>query len=82
MRCWRSLERLVIKFFLHISKEDQSDSSERLDDPSSSDFRKGDLIDRGHWDNTLRPTKDDPQRTIQNGPLVRRAVHNTWFRTW
>src|SRR4051794_37732832 len=51
---------VILKLFLYISKDEQKERlQERLDDPQKRwKFRKGDLIDRSHWDEYLAAYED------------------------
>lgn len=50
----------VLKFFLHISKDEQRQRlQERLEDPAKRwKFRKGDLADRARWDDYMEAYED------------------------
>jgi PPK2 family polyphosphate:nucleotide phosphotransferase len=73
----------VIKFFLHISKDEQKRRlQDRLDDPAKQwKFRKGDLIDRGHWDEYMNAYEDLLSRTSQKwAPWYIVPSDKKWFR--
>ena len=73
----------VLKFFLHISKEEQKRRlQDRLDDPSKQwKFRKGDLIDRAHWDEYMKAYEDILNRTSQKwAPWYVVPSDKKWFR--
>jgi PPK2 family polyphosphate:nucleotide phosphotransferase len=73
----------VLKFFLHISKDEQKKRlQERLDDPAKLwKFRKGDLLDRGHWDEYMKAYEDILNRTSQKwAPWYVVPSDKKWFR--
>ena len=64
----------VLKFFLHISKDEQKERLQaRLDDPQKQwKFRKGDLVDRALWDEYLRGLRGG---ALAHQPEARPLVH-------
>ena len=74
---------LVLKFFLHISKDEQKERLQaRLDDPLKRwKFRKGDLIDRGLWDGYMTAYEEALTRTSQkNAPWYIVPADKKWYR--
>jgi PPK2 family polyphosphate:nucleotide phosphotransferase len=73
----------VLKFFLHISKAEQKRRlQERLDDPAKQwKFRKGDLVDRAHWEEYMKAYEDILNRTSQKwAPWYVVPSDKKWFR--
>lgn len=73
----------ILKFFLHISKDEQKKRlQERLDDPDKRwKFRKGDLVDRSHWDEYMEAYEDLLSRTSQKwAPWYVVPADKKWFR--
>jgi len=73
----------VLKFFLYISKDEQKKRlQERLDDPAKRwKFRKGDLLDRAHWDDYMAAYEDLLQRTShKHAPWYIVPANKKWFR--
>jgi PPK2 family polyphosphate:nucleotide phosphotransferase len=73
----------VLKFFLHISKDEQKRRlQDRLDDPLKRwKFRKGDLIDRAHWDEYMAAYQEALSRTSQkNAPWYVVPADKKWYR--
>jgi PPK2 family polyphosphate:nucleotide phosphotransferase len=62
---------VVLKFFLHISRDEQKERLQaRLDDPLKRwKFRKGDLVDRAHWDEYMEAYEAALSRTSQKHAL-------------
>jgi len=74
---------VVLKFFLHISKEEQRERLQaRLDDPRKQwKFRKGDLIDRAHWDEYMAAYEEALARTSQkHAPWYVVPSDKKWYR--
>jgi PPK2 family polyphosphate:nucleotide phosphotransferase len=74
---------IILKFFLHISKDEQKQRlQERLDDPAKRwKFRKGDLADRGHWDEYMEAYEDLLSRTSKKwAPWYVVPSDKKWFR--
>ena len=73
----------VLKFFLHISRDEQKKRlQERLDDPAKRwKFRKGDLADRAHWADYMAAYEDLLHRTSQkHAPWYVVPANKKWFR--
>jgi PPK2 family polyphosphate:nucleotide phosphotransferase len=73
----------VLKFFLHISKDEQKERLQaRLDDPRKQwKFRKGDLVDRALWDEYLRAYEEALSRTSQkHAPWYVVPADKKWYR--
>lgn len=73
----------ILKFFLHISKDEQKKRlQERLDDPAKRwKFRKGDLADRAHWDEYMAAYEDLLSRTSKKcAPWYVVPSDKKWFR--
>jgi PPK2 family polyphosphate:nucleotide phosphotransferase len=73
----------LLKFFLHISKDEQKKRlQERLDDPAKQwKFRKGDLVDRGHWDEYMEAYEEVLHRTSHKwAPWHVVPANKKWFR--
>jgi PPK2 family polyphosphate:nucleotide phosphotransferase len=76
-------DTVVLKFFLHISKDEQRKRLQaRLDDPQKRwKFRKGDLIDRAHWDEYMDAYEDALSRTSQkHAPWYIVPADKKWYR--
>jgi PPK2 family polyphosphate:nucleotide phosphotransferase len=74
---------VILKFFLHISKDEQRERLQaRLDDPRKRwKFRKGDLIDRAHWDQYMEAYEDALARTTQkHAPWYIVPADKKWYR--
>ena len=90
--CWPRAAPPILKFFLHISKEEQRKRlQDRLDDPLKRwKFRLGDLEDRDHWDDYMEAYEDAPRphqpRSTPPGTSSRptRSGTATWWspRSW
>ena len=73
----------ILKFFLHISKDEQKQRlQERLDDPTKRwKFRKGDLVDRSKWDEYTEAYEDLLSRTSTKwAPWYVVPSNKKWFR--
>ena len=73
----------ILKFFLHISKDEQKERLQaRLDDPLKQwKFRKGDLMDRAHWDEYMDAYEDALARTSQkHAPWYVVPSDKKWYR--
>jgi PPK2 family polyphosphate:nucleotide phosphotransferase len=73
----------ILKFFLHISKDEQKERlQERLDHPDKRwKFRKGDLVDRSHWDEYMEAYEDLLSRTSKKwAPWYVVPSDKKWFR--
>ena len=67
---------VVVKLFLHISKNEQKDRlQERLDNPAKHwKFEHGDISERAHWDAYTAAYEEAIAETLhREGPVVRRA---------
>jgi PPK2 family polyphosphate:nucleotide phosphotransferase len=76
-------DTIILKFFLYISKDEQKERLQaRLDDPQKRwKFRKGDLIDRAHWDEYLEAYEDALARTSQkHAPWYVVPSDKKWYR--
>lgn len=74
---------VILKFFLYISKDEQKERlQERLDDPLKQwKFRKGDLMDRAHWDEYLEAYEEALARTSQkHAPWYVVPADKKWYR--
>ena len=88
----RDFERLlvdegttVLKFFLHISKDEQKQRFEdRLKDPTKHwKFRKADLDDRALWDDYMRAYEDALAETSSEAaPWYVIPANHKWYRDW
>jgi PPK2 family polyphosphate:nucleotide phosphotransferase len=73
----------VLKFFLHISKDEQKERLQaRLDDPAKQwKFRKGDLLDRARWDDFMEAYEAALSRTSQkHAPWYVVPADRKWYR--
>jgi PPK2 family polyphosphate:nucleotide phosphotransferase len=74
---------VILKFFLHISKDEQKERLQaRLDDPRKRwKFRKGDLIDRAHWDQYMEAYEEALVRTShKHAPWYVVPADKKWYR--
>jgi PPK2 family polyphosphate:nucleotide phosphotransferase len=74
---------IVLKFFLHISKDEQKERLQaRLDDPAKQwKFRKGDLLDRARWDDFMDAYETALSRTSQKqAPWYVVPADKKWYR--
>src|SRR6185295_12042455 len=74
---------VVLKFFLHIDKEEQRKRlQERLDDPAKRwKFRRGDLDDRLHWKDYMEAYEEALSRTSQKwAPWYVVPANKKWYR--
>lgn len=75
----------ILKFFLHISKEEQRIRlQERLDNPQKRwKFRKGDLDDRKLWDDYQQAFEDAIRETsTEYAPWHVIPANKNWYRNW
>lgn len=82
-RLLSATDTVILKFFLHISKDEQKERLQaRLDDPQKRwKFRKGDLIDRAHWDEYMEAYEDALSRTSQkHAPWYIVPADKKWYR--
>ena len=73
----------VLKFYLHISKDEQAKRlQERLDDPEKRwKFRAGDLEARRAWDDYMRAYEEALERTsTESAPWYVVPANDKWFR--
>jgi PPK2 family polyphosphate:nucleotide phosphotransferase len=73
----------VLKFFLYISKEEQKRRlQDRLDDPQKRwKFRRGDLLDRSHWDEYMAAYEALLRQTShKHAPWYVVPSDKKWFR--
>ena len=74
---------VVLKFFLHIDKDEQKERLQaRLDDPTKQwKFRSGDLDDRQLWDEYVQAYEEALSRTSQkHAPWYVVPSNKKWFR--
>ena len=74
---------VVLKFFLHIDKDEQKERLQaRLDDPTKRwKFRRGDLEDRLLWDDYMKAYEEALARTSQKrAPWYVVPSNKKWFR--
>jgi PPK2 family polyphosphate:nucleotide phosphotransferase len=74
---------VLLKFFLHISKDEQKERLQaRLDDPLKQwKFRKGDLLDRARWDDYMEAYEEALSRTSQkHAPWYVVPADKKWYR--
>ncbi|HEY3568446.1 MAG TPA: polyphosphate kinase 2 family protein [Thermoanaerobaculia bacterium] len=82
-RLLSATDTVILKFFLHISKDEQRERLQaRLDDPQKRwKFRKGDLIDRAHWDEYMEAYEEALARTSQkHAPWYIVPADKKWYR--
>jgi PPK2 family polyphosphate:nucleotide phosphotransferase len=75
----------VVKFFLHISKEEQADRfQERIDDPAKRwKFRLADLDERRRWDDYQAAFAEAIERTsTEAAPWYVIPADRNWYRNW
>jgi len=73
---------LIIKFFLHVSKDEQKKRFlQRLDDPDKNwKFEPGDVRERGHWDEYMRTYEEMIRNTArEHAPWYVVPADNKWF---
>jgi PPK2 family polyphosphate:nucleotide phosphotransferase len=73
---------LILKFFLHVSKDEQKKRFlERLDDPDKNwKFELGDVRERGHWDDYMAAYQDMIRHTASaHAPWYVVPADNKWF---
>ena len=73
----------ILKFFLHISKEEQKERFEaRLRDPAKNwKFSMGDVEERGHWDDYMRAFEDALSRcSTPWAPWYVIPANHKWYR--
>jgi PPK2 family polyphosphate:nucleotide phosphotransferase len=75
----------VVKFFLHVSREEQAKRLQaRLDDPTKRwKFNPGDLAERARWDNYREAYREAIEKTSTSGaPWYVIPADNKWYRNW
>ncbi|MCX7601817.1 MAG: polyphosphate kinase 2 family protein [Meiothermus sp.] len=75
----------ILKFFLHISKDEQRERlQERLDNPEKRwKFRKGDLEDRKLWNQYQQAYEDAIRETsTEYAPWFVIPANKNWYRNW
>jgi PPK2 family polyphosphate:nucleotide phosphotransferase len=75
----------VVKFFLHISKEEQADRfRKRLENPEKNwKFRRADLDERAHWDEYQDAFEDALRKTsTKKAPWYVVPADHKWYRDW
>lgn len=75
----------ILKFFLHISKEEQRERLQaRLDDPHKNwKFDPGDIEERKHWDQYMSAFEEAIDRTsTKSAPWYVVPSDRKWFRNW
>ena len=75
----------ILKFFLHISKDEQKRRLEkRLKDPHKNwKFNPGDLKERDRWDDYQQAYEDALEKcSTEHGPWFIVPADNKWFRNW
>src|SRR5690606_13081035 len=73
---------LVLKFFLHVSRDEQKKRFlERLDDPDKNwKFSAGDVRERGHWKDYMRAYEDAIRHTAaEHAPWYVVPADSKWF---
>lgn len=73
----------ILKFFLHISRDEQKERLEaRIDDPAKRwKFRKGDLKDRERWDDYTKAYEEALSRTsTEHAPWYVVPADRKWYR--
>lgn len=73
---------IVLKFFLHLSKEEQKVRFlERIDDPEKNwKFSFGDITERGHWDEYQQAYEEAINQTsTKDAPWYIVPADNKWF---
>ncbi len=75
----------IVKFFLHISKEEQAERfQKRLDNPNKNwKFNSGDLEERKLWDDYQEAFEDALTKTsTANAPWYAVPADRKWYRDW
>lgn len=75
----------IVKFMLHISKEEQAERFRaRLDRPDKQwKFRRGDLDDRAQWDEFMEAFDDAMRETsTPEAPWYVVPANKKWYRDW
>ncbi|HEX2179612.1 MAG TPA: polyphosphate kinase 2 family protein [Actinomycetota bacterium] len=75
----------VIKFFLHISKQEQANRLRaRLEDPTKRwKFNPGDLVERARWEEYQEAYREAIEKTsTPEAPWYVVPADNKWYRNW
>ncbi|HEY7116234.1 MAG TPA: PPK2 family polyphosphate kinase, partial [Tepidisphaeraceae bacterium] len=75
----------ILKFYLHISKDEQKDRLQaRIDDPKKNwKFNPGDLEERQRWDDYMAAFQDALENcSTQDAPWYVIPSNRKWFRNW
>jgi PPK2 family polyphosphate:nucleotide phosphotransferase len=75
----------IVKFFLHISKDEQKERLQaRLDDPTKQwKFRIGDLEARRRWNDYMEAYQDALREcSTEHAPWYVVPANRKWFRNW
>jgi PPK2 family polyphosphate:nucleotide phosphotransferase len=75
----------VVKFFLHISREEQAERLQaRLDDPTKRwKFNPGDLVERARWDDYQEAYREAIEKTSTvEAPWYVIPGDQKWYRNW
>jgi PPK2 family polyphosphate:nucleotide phosphotransferase len=75
----------IVKFFLHISKEEQADRfRKRIENPEKNwKFRSEDLAEREHWDDYQEAFEDALTKTSTDvAPWYVIPADKKWYRDW
>jgi PPK2 family polyphosphate:nucleotide phosphotransferase len=75
----------ILKFFLHISKDEQKQRMEdRLNDPSKNwKFNKEDLVERKSWGDYMKAYTDALEKcSTKHAPWLVVPSDHKWFRNW
>jgi PPK2 family polyphosphate:nucleotide phosphotransferase len=75
----------IVKFFLHISKEEQADRfRKRIENPEKNwKFRAEDLAEREHWDDYQKAFEDALTKTSTDvAPWFVIPADKKWYRDW
>jgi PPK2 family polyphosphate:nucleotide phosphotransferase len=75
----------IVKFFLHISKEEQADRfRKRIENPEKNwKFRSEDLAEREHWDDYQKAFEDALTKTSTDvAPWYVIPADKKWYRDW
>lgn len=78
-------DTLILKFFLHISQNEQKERLQaRLDDPSKQwKFNRGDLEERKLWDDYQKAYEDAITKTsTEYAPWYIIPANRKWYRNW
>ena len=76
---------VIVKFFLHISKEEQAERLKaRLEDPEKRwKFKKGDLVERALWEDYQAAYQKAIRKTsTETAPWYVIPADHKWYRNW